>query len=194
MPIANFQNMGCRLIQNIKHTCEYNAGGISSIYLLDIRDFISYRFKDDKLYNQCLVEDIKKADSRYIRLDTVSESHFTESQENGLYKQQLTTFVRSIDHIKTADLLLANSNKYLFIFQTSQGKAYTFGSDGGASVNFSQQSGQFGEVAGYNMTVDKNSIYPLFEINFENLFLIKLLGTEKHKFVSTEDGKAILIK
>lgn len=186
--------MSCRLIQNIKHTCEYNSGGIKAIYLLDIRDFVSYRFRNDKLYDECLVEDIKKTSGKFTMLDAVQESSFTESEENGLYRQQLTTFVRGMDSSKTANLILANINKYVVIFRTYQGKSYTFGSDGGASLNFTQQSGTLGEVSGYNITIAKNSIYPLFEADFENIFQIKLLGTERLIVVATENGKALLIK
>lgn len=160
--------MTCRLLQNIKHGKGYDAGGVAGIYLLDVRDFISYRFKGDKLYDRCLVEKIKIAAEDYITLDTVGESNFTESCENGVYRQQLTTFVRSLGHETTSDLLLASSNRYVVIVRTSQSKTYTFGSDGGASVRFTQQTGQMGEVSGYTVTIEKNSVYPLFEIDMEN--------------------------
>lgn len=160
--------MSCRLIQNIKHTCEYNAGGIKEIYLCDIRDFIGYRFKDDKLFNQCLVELINIATTDYIKLDTVNESNYTGPKDNGIYRQTLTTFVRSIDYTKTSNLLLSESNNYLVILRTTEGKTYSFGSDGGASINFTQNIGQLGEASGYSITITKNSIFPLFEIDLDN--------------------------
>lgn len=159
--------MSCRLLKDIKHNCEYNGIGISSIYLLDIRDFIAYQFLNDRLFDQCFVEAIKIKASNYISLDVVDESNFLETQENGIYKQQLTTFVRSLDAEKTASLLLASNNKYITIYRTPN-KSYCFGSDGGASVLFTQQTGQKGEVSGYSITIDKSSIYPLFEIDIDN--------------------------
>lgn len=187
--------MGCKLIQNINHSCEYNAGGITEIYLLDIRDFISYRFKDDKLYNECLVDKINMIDVDYIKLDTVSESNFTETEDNGIYKQTLTTFVGTLDYSKTSNLLLAKTNTYLMVFGNSQGKLYSFGSDGGASISFAQQSGQLNETSGYAITITKSSIYPLFEVNadqFNKLFVI--LGTESGDAISTENEETLLIE
>lgn len=159
--------MSCRLLKDIRHNCEYNGIGISSIYLLDIRDFIAYQFLNDGLFNQCFIEAIKIKTPNYISLDVVDESNFLETQDNGIYKQQLTTFIRSLEAEKTASLLLANNNKYIVIYRTSN-KSYCFGSDGGAYVSFTQQTGQKGEVSGYSITIDKNSIYPLFEIDIDN--------------------------
>lgn len=82
--------MTCRLIQNIRHSCDYNPGGIREIYLLDIRDLIAYYFANDSLYDSCDVDRIiMPLDIDYIQLDVVSESNFTESNDNGLFKQQL---------------------------------------------------------------------------------------------------------
>lgn len=160
--------MSCFLTQHIKHTEEYNTGGIASIYLLDIRDFVSYRFKDDKLYDSCFVEAIVTTAERY-ELDSIAECHFNETQSNGIYKQELATFVRSIDGEKLSTLLTAAQNRYLVLFRNNQGRAFTFGSDGGASFSFSQQTGQQTEAEGYNITLAKNSIYPLFEVKLSEI-------------------------
>lgn len=160
--------MSCRLIQNIKHNCQYNAGGIKNIYLLDIRDFISYKFSDDRLYNECLVEEINISAPNYLELDIIDTSNFSESKDNDIYRQSLTTFIRSLNAEKTASLLLASSNKYLIIFRTTEGKTFCFGSDGGASISFTQLSGQLGESSGYSVSIEKSSIYPLFEIDIDN--------------------------
>jgi hypothetical protein len=160
--------MTCKLIRNIKHSCEYSPGGIRDIYLLDIGDFIGYQFRDDMLYDTCFVEKIKVASPEYLELSSVGESNFVETQESGTYKQTLTTFVRVLEADKTANLALTASNKYLIIFRTSGGKTFCFGSDNGAAVSFTQQTGQSGETDGYSITITKNSIYPLFEIDLEN--------------------------
>lgn len=186
--------MSCSLIQNIKHTCEYNSGGISNIYLLDIRDFLYYVFQEDLNYDNCFVERIIKKDVPYIQLSNVNESNFTESNETGLYTQQLTTFVRTIKAPKTSSLVLSSTNKYLVVFENSQGYIYSFGSDGGASVSFTQVSGQLGEASGYNITITKDSIYPLFEVDKAQFNKTPVLGTENNRIVITEDRKfAILI-
>lgn len=156
--------MNYRLLQNIKHADNYNAGGITSLYLLDIKGFEHYIFKDDKRFDECFVNSIVVS-LPYSRLDTVNESNFVETQDKGVYKQDLTTFVRTLEGTKLSNILLAAVNKYLVVFKTSQGKAYSFGSDNGASLSFTQQTGQLGETAGYAITLSKNSIYPLFEID-----------------------------
>lgn len=187
--------MTCRLIQNIRHTCDYNPGGIREIYLLDIRDFIAYYFTNDSLYDSCDVGHvIMPLDIDYIQLDVVSQSNFIESNDNGLFKQQLTTFVGVPEHTKTSDAWLASTNKYVVFFRTSQGKVYTFGSDGGATFSFTQTTGQTGETSGYNITLSKNSTYPLFEVDVNKFNKTLVLGTESQTAVSTEDERyAILI-
>lgn len=187
--------MSCRLIQNIRHTYEYNPGGITELYLLPVEDFITYYFRNDSTFESCDIDRIfMKKDKNYIQLDVVSGSNFTESYENGLYKQQLTTFVHTLQHEKTADLLLANEGRYVVFYRTGQGRVYTFGSDGGASLSFSQVSGQRGEASGYNITLSKNSIYPLFEVDAYKFNKELVLGTESRFIVPTEDNRyAILI-
>lgn len=186
--------MGCKLIQNINHSCEYNAGGITEIYLLDIDDFVTYEFEGDALYNLCKVDAVKTKQSGYLRMDTVSESNFTETQDNGIFKQSLSTFVGTPEAAKTSNLLFSAGRKYLVVFKTSQGKFYSFGSDGGATVAFGQQTGQLNEASGYSITITKNSIYPLFEVNADKFNKIFVLGTHLGVLIPTEDNKkAILI-
>lgn len=181
--------MSCFLVRNIKHTCEYNAGGIASIFLLDIRDFVSYTFKDDKLFNECFVENIK-AVAKYIEISSVNESNFTETQDSDIYKQELSTYVRSLDAEKLSSLLVAKANRYLVAFKTLQGRAFVFGSDGGASLSFTQQTGQTGEVSGYTIKLTKNSIYPLFEVKVNELFRSPVWIFEEGKL----DGDGIITR
>lgn len=187
--------MTCRLIQNIKHSCEYNPGGITEIYLLGIDNFSSYLFKDNSLFDSCYVDRVlKKENSKYVRLDVVDESSFSESNSNGLFRQELTTFVRSLRHTKTADSLLAGTGRYVVFFRTPQGNVFSFGSDGGATFSFTQVTGKAGEASGYNITLSKNSIYPLFEVDATKFNKILLLGTENRNIACTEDKRyAILI-
>ena len=162
---------------------------------MDITDFAAYYFKDDALYDSCFVDRIlKDVDTPYIMLSEVGESNFTETNDGALYRQQLTTFVNTLKSDKTNNLLKALGNKYLVVFRNMQGNIYSFGSDGGATLAFSQVSGQLGETAGYSITLSKDSIYPLFEVNAEKFNKIFALGTESRRVIVTENGKfAILI-
>lgn len=156
--------MNCKLIKDIKATCLYNPGGISDIYLLDIRDFITYRFKGDNLYENAYVDAIfREYDVKYMSLQSVDESNFTEEKSKGVYAQTLSTFVHTLDAEKLESLLLAEVNRYVVVFKTLQDTWFTFGSDGGASVKFTQITGQVGETNGYAVTITMESDYPLFE-------------------------------
>ncbi len=184
--------MTCRLLQNIKHTCDYNPGGITNLYLLDIRDFGAYQFAGEGLFDKCYVNRIL-SDVSFLEIGAVNESTFTETQENGMYKQELATFVHTLKGEKLSNLLLAAVNKYLVAFRTSQGLMYSFGSDGGASLSFSQITGQTGEVSGYQIWIRKNSVYPLFEIEASRFNTIPVLGTEDGRIVMTEDKKNAIL-
>lgn len=186
--------MSCRLIEDIRHTCEYNGGGITEIYLLDIRDFLACEFRDDALYDSFFIDRILKEDTPYIVLDNVAESAFSETCDNGLYTQQLTTFVRTLDSVKTAGGVLAAMNKYLVVFRNTQGYVYAFGADGGAAFSFAQASGQAGQAAGYNITLSKSSVYPLFQVDETKFNKILVLGDESGRILMTENEEfAILI-
>lgn len=185
--------MNKNIITGIDRNMGYNTGGISNIFLLDIRSFLAYRFTDDMLFNECFVESIRISDYNYIEVETIEQSKFQESLDNGIYKQQLTTFVRKLGASKTSNLLVANASKYLILFKTYENKYFSFGSDGGASVSFSQISGEIGGSSGYNLTIEKNSIYPLFQIDFNKRIIESLLTSENDHLISTEDNYFIPI-
>lgn len=183
--------MNSRTIRDILHTGSYNNGGITEISLLDIRDFISYRFLNDGLYESCYVEKINTKGG-FTQLASVDESYFTETQNNGLYRQELSTYIRTVESVKSSDLLTASQNKYVVVFRNTQGKAYCFGSDGGANLTFGQQSGKVGEITGYQVTITKDSLYPLFEIDPDGYNVTNVLGTETFRVVATESEKEML--
>jgi len=158
--------MNCQLFKNIKASCLYNPGGISRIYLLDMQDFITYRFKEDKLYQKSYVEAIiKELGFRFIEFESVDESNFTEEKKKGVYTQTLSTFVHTLEAEKLENLLLASSRRFIVIFSTMQDTWFTFGLEKGATVDFTQITGQVGESNGYGITISAESIYPLFETN-----------------------------
>lgn len=155
--------MVCKLLSSIKHDCEYNTGGINELLLLDYEDFKGYIFRDDKSFDSCIVERVHYS-SDYIELATTGESTFTESNSKGIYTQQLITFVRNLSGEKLRSLLLAKNRRYVIVFKNN-GQYFTFGSDGGAKLSFTQITGTESDGAGYEITIDKQSIYPLFEVN-----------------------------
>ncbi|MFT4170020.1 MAG: hypothetical protein QM653_12965 [Dysgonomonas sp.] len=185
--------MNKNIITGIEKHTGYNTGGISNIFLLDIRSFIAYRFTDDMLFDECFVESVRISDYNYMEVETIESSKFQESMDNGIYKQQLTTFVRKLGAAKTSNLLKTNATKYLVMFKTYENKYFCFGSDGGATVSFSQISGEIGGSSGYNLTINKSSVYPLFQINFNNRIIESLLTTENNQLITTEDNYFIPI-
>lgn len=187
------KKMNKNIITGIEKHTGYNTGGISNIFLLDIRSFIAYRFTDDMLFDECFVESVRISDYNYMEVETIKSSKFQESMDNGIYKQQLTTFVRKLGAAKTSNLLKTNTTKYLVMFKTYENKYFCFGSDGGATVSFSQISGEIGGSSGYNLTINKSSVYPLFQINFNNRIIESLLTTENNQLITTEDNYFIPI-
>lgn len=185
--------MNKNIITGIEKHTGYNTGGISNIFLLDIRSFIAYRFTNDMLFHECFVESVRISDYNYMEVETIESSKFQESMDNGIYKQQLTTFVRKLGAAKTSNLLKTNTTKYLVMFKTYENKYFCFGSDGGATVSFSQISGEIGGSSGYNLTINKSSVYPLFQINFNNRIIESLLTTENNQLITTEDNYFIPI-
>ena len=147
----------------VKSASDYNLGGITHIWLLDITGFSSYKFTTDNSSKYSIVESIV-ASLPFVELGAVNESQFTEDCSENIFRQKLITFVCSPDTVKLNKLLTVSHNKNLVVFRSFQGHFFTFGSDGGASISFSQQTGQVGESSGYTISITKNSIYPLFEI------------------------------
>lgn len=188
MILSITKKMNKNIITGIEKHTGYNTGGISNIFLLDIRSFIAYRFTDDMLFDECFVESVRISDYNYMEVETIESSKFQESMDNGIYKQQLTTFVRKLGAAKTSNLLKTNTTKYLVMFKTYENKYFCFGSDGGATVSFSQISGEIGGSSGYNLTINKSSVYPLFQINFNNRIIESLLTTENNQLITTEDN------
>ena len=193
MILSITKKMNKNIITGIEKHTGYNTGGISNIFLLDIRSFIAYRFTNDMLFDECFVESVRISDYNYMEVETIESSKFQESMDNGIYKQQLTTFVRKLGAAKTSNLLKTNTTKYLVMFKTYENKYFCFGSDGGATVSFSQISGEIGGSSGYNLTINKSSVYPLFQSNFNNRIIESLLTTENNQLITTEDNYFIPI-
>jgi len=77
--------------------------------------------------------------------------------------------VRELEAEKLSSLLIASVNKYLVAYIDNQGRAFVFGSDGGASFSFTQQTGQLNGGSGYQITLSKQSVYPQFEVKVSEL-------------------------
>lgn len=155
--------MSYKLTKNLTVQPHYNIGGISHIWLLNINDFEAYKFAEDKLYNGVLIEHIF-ASSDFLELDAVSGTNFTESKKDKVYTQKLTSLLHSLSYDMQSQLMNIQSQKFLIVFRSLQGKYHTFASDGGASISYSQQTGETKDNAGYTITIEKDSVYPLFEL------------------------------
>lgn len=164
--------MAYKLTRGIDNLTEYNLGGISHIWLLNIDDFISYKFKDDSLYNSNYVDAIHKKNI-FFEL----EANMKEFVGNGIYKQEINTFIRTLSNDLVTWLRYAVHGRYIVVFRTMNNKHFTFGSDGGAKLSYSGQTGQTGESNGISIKLEKNSIYPIFEIN-ANAVSTAILGSE----------------
>lgn len=178
--------MSLNLTDNIVSPHIYNIGGISEIWLLDINDFISFKFKDDDLYDNCYIEAISK-DGTFIELGRVNESNLTSSYSDGIYRTTLNTFIHSLNSSQESHLLKVRESKCLVIIRTLHSKYFAFGSDGGATLTYNPQSGQNGDVHGYVIQLEKRSIYPLFEIDPEAM-KTKVLGSEATLYIITENN------
>jgi hypothetical protein len=155
--------MDYKLISDIKPAPGYRVGGISHIWLLDIADFVSYKFEENNPDLRRMITAIV-ASSPFIELATMSGSSFTEDCADNVFRQKLSASVEPLSVEISSKLLVASRNKYLILFCSRQGQFFTFGSDGGASLSFTQQTGSENEASGgYTVTIIKNSIYPLFE-------------------------------
>lgn len=181
--------MAYKLTKGINNIEEYNLGGISNIWLLNIDDFIAYQFKDDSLHNSGYVDALYK-NAPFLELGHVEETYLKETFGNGIYKQELSTFVRNLGQDILNWSQYAMSGKYLVIFRTMHDRYFTFGSDGGAKLSYSGQTGQIGEVNGIAIKLEKNSIYPMFEVNADTL-KTKVLGSEFLSYMTTEKSDNI---
>ena len=158
-------------------------------------DFGGYQFDGDGLYDRCLVLRVGKKE-QLIALDSVSESSFNETNADGVYKQELTSYLRGMEAATTAQLLHVAAGRFVVFFETHHNRAYTFGSDGGAKLTFGQQNGQLGNASGYSVAISKSSVYPLFEVDWEHyqeMLRTLVLATEDGHHVLTEDGYVLQI-
>lgn len=178
--------MAYKLTRGIDNLTEYNLGGISHIWLLNIDDFISYKFKDDSLYNSNYVDAIHKKNI-FFELGCAPEANMKESVGNGIYKQEINTFIRTLSNDFVTWFRYAVHGRYIVVFRTMNNKHFTFGSDGGAKLSYSGQTGQTGESNGISIKLEKNSIYPIFEINADAVSTA-ILGSEILSGIITEES------
>jgi len=150
--------------ENVKSILNYNLGGIARIWLLDIKHFITFRFKDDSLSDQCIVENIISTGS-FFELESVNESNYTENYTDGIYKQKLSTFIYPLSGKYQSIMETLRKQKYIIAFQTNLNQFFCFGSDGGAALSFSQQTGSGSGIQGYSITFENESANSLLAIS-----------------------------
>lgn len=181
--------MTYKLTKGIDNVAEYNLGGISNIRLLNIDDFIAYQFREDGLHSSGYVDALYKRNP-FLELGRVEETSLKETLGNGIYKQELNTFVRSLSEDLINWLQYALNGKYLVILRTMYDRYFAFGSDGGAKLSYSGQTGQTGELNGITIKLEKSSVYPLFEVNPEAL-KTRVLGSESLSYMTNETNHII---
>ncbi len=178
--------MAYKLTKGIDSPTNYNLGGISNIWLLNIDDFITYKFKDDALHNTSYVDAIYK-ENIFFELGNVEESNLKETIGNGIYKQEINTFIGDLNQDILNWLQYAVYGRYVVVIRTMHDRYFTFGSDGGAKLSHSGQTGQRGELNGVAIKLDKSSIYPLFEIN-PDAVKTRVLGSQFSAYMVTENS------
>ena len=176
--------MAYKLTKGIDNLTEYNLGGISHIWLLNIDDFITYKFKDDGLHNSNYVDAIYKK-NLFLELGSIEETSLKESPANGIYKQEINTFIRTLSNEMLSWFGYATNGRYLVVIRTLNNRHFTFGSDGGAKLSYSGQTGQTGELNGMTLKLEKSSIYPLFEVDPDAL-KTRVLGSQHSLYMATE--------
>lgn len=178
--------MSSKLIKGILNDTEYNAGGISHIWLLNIEDFLAYQFEDDSLYDNFFVSDVFK-ENRFIELGRVDESSFSETYNAGIYKQELNSYIRTFNRNTIEWSQIAQKGRYLVVFRTQMDRYFIFGSDGGARLAYSEQTGQTKGVNGIQFKIEKSSMYPVFEAHAD-VVKIKVLGSEHAQYLINENN------
>lgn len=175
-PNMNFKS------KNVKSILSYNLGGITNIWLLNIKHFTAYKFKDDSLADRCTVEQIIASDT-FFELESINESNYTENFTDNVYQQKLSTFIYPLSGQYSSHIASIKNEKYIVVFRTHLNRMFCFGSDGGASLSFTQQTGQGDGIQGYSISIGKDSTNSLFEIlNINNIQI-------KHKYSPIfEDG------
>lgn len=176
--------MGSKLYTSFRSDGIYNMGGITGIWLLYADDFVAYRFADDTLYSSGYVTDIIR-NGQFIGLGHENESHLSETFSDGVYKQELKSFIRVVDRRSINWLMQAHNNRFVVVACTCQGAALTFGSDGGAKLSYSIQSGQTGDINGISLKLEKTSVYPILEVNPESI-KTKVLSSEVFNYICAE--------
>lgn len=159
------------MLQSIHSEISYNLGGINSILLLDIDHFQGYEFEGDNLYDNFFVNKVFRTGA-YIELDVVKESTLSQSSANEIYKIELKSFIRVARSKITYLLEYAKRKRFVVFFKSMQGQYFTFGSDGGVQLSYSLQTDAVQGVNGLAIGIQKNSIYPIFEISTDAIFKI----------------------
>ncbi|NDV83956.1 hypothetical protein D0T87_18505 [Bacteroides sp. 51] len=101
----------------------------------------------------------------WFELQSVDEANFTEKVNNSAYGQQLATFIGLYDADIQREMLKSTNSKFLVAFRTYTGRYFVFGSDGGVTLTYENQTGAKTESIGYSITLNITSSYPLFELN-----------------------------
>jgi len=155
--------MGNFRIQNIKPPCRYLTEGLDTILLLDLEDFNGFGFKDQGLYDSCLVTKIFKSGSP-AEVEASESAKYSATLQNGIYTHTLEAFIDDLSAETAATLHLATKRRYVVFFRAKNSLYFSFAYEAGAKVTYTNQTA---EGVGSLFTVAAASIYPLFEVSRE---------------------------
>lgn len=139
--------------------CGYNPGGLASIQVMDVDDFVGLRFKDDGLEDSALVEKIYGRNPIAVPVST--SSRYAVSKTGRIYSHQIDTYISGMSATLIASLELAARRDYAVIFTAKSGARFFFGYDAGAKISYNATSS---DGLGPSVIIAARSKYPIFEL------------------------------
>jgi len=149
----------------MKPPCDYIIDGIASIWALDYGYFKLFRFEGDGLYDNCIITAIKRTDD-FIEIASPETANYTSTLQNGIYNHTLETFIADLSGESISNLHLATKKRFIPIYKTHSGRYFCFGYEAGASFIYAAQTS---EGLGSMVTMSASSVYPLFEVQIQDL-------------------------
>lgn len=143
-------------ISNIKPACGYSVEGISHLRLIDFDEFDGFEF-DGGTPESCRVTQVQSAGSP---VEVNTQGAFTKYNA-GANAHTVETFVPELSADMQRNIYLASKRRYVVLFRTLAGRWHAYGYEAGASVTFTNQTG---EAIGSVLTISAQSEYPLFEV------------------------------
>lgn len=164
--------MNCQINDNLlEEKCIYSIGGISKLFILDMDNFQDYKFNDDNLYDEILLDYIYHK-GKFYEIEASDNAVFTEKYDNKLFTKQLKTSVGKFSYEIEKQLTLSVRKQYLVAFRSyNNGKWFVF--DNATLIYDSTIEAKAGSIQ-YNLTFDSTSDKPLYEMKADDYFSTNL--------------------